>query len=140
MLKDLCRLPLGYASEIVQSQKLFLPELGAIRTHHVAPEMPVLWSEVLEVDGNSPFCLAEGAARGTPALLRLSRCWLSKLDLGHFMSGRSAVKSGCSEAEEPRPRCGLGRFSWTSYCRMCRMCFTEVRRFYHRQGLHLRIT
>lgn len=43
MLKDLCQLPFGYVSEVVQRQRLFLPELSVICTHHVAPETPVSW-------------------------------------------------------------------------------------------------
>lgn len=136
MLKDLCWLPFGYVSKVVQRQKLFLPELSVICTHRVAPETPVSWFGALEVDRNSSFHFAKSATRGIP-------CTPVVLLLLTFKSGPwpLCVWPQCSEiwlqqSWGMRPRCGLGRFHLMTGC--C-TCFTEVRWFYDKKGLHLRI-
>lgn len=110
MLKDLCQLPFGCISEVVQRQRLFLPGLRVICTHHVAPETPVLWFGASEREWEwgwkliLPFCWA-CATRGmpcTPVILFL-------------LAFQSRPGPQCSEISlqwrwRMRPSCRLERF------------------------------
>lgn len=122
------------SSFLVMYLKLFKRKVISSRaecTYHISPETPISWPRELE---SHPSILLNVPSEASPALLWFSCCWLSNLTLGHFISGHSAVKSGYSWGM--RPRYGLGRFHLMTGCYVC---FTEVRWFYDKKGLYLRI-
>lgn len=111
-------------------------EISAVCTYHVSPETPISWLRELEVDRNSSFHSVECAIRGTPCPPVVLLLLAFKFEPWPLYIWPQCSEIWLQQRWGMRPRHGLGRFHLMTGCYVC---FTEVRWFYDKKGLCLRI-